>query len=480
MTSSTTRSASRSAGGHPVEVALVLVQQGGHHVRDAAEVVGGKVGVVGHEAAAGSVQTIVACRTVPVVRVSTRGDYASRALLSLALHADESGPTSVRDIAERTGLPQPYLEQILLALKGAGIVRSKRGVGGGYILAREPSLITLGEIVSAVDGPITLGDFGEPHQDGACDHEGQCVLLAVWAGHQQPHPPPARQLHAGRHRRHGPRPGRLATSPRPSPGSAEARRAPRRGRRAAATRTPAASPVTGWASSSALGVQERPRHRERLALAAVARVAHHRVADRAKVDADLVRAPGLEGAHQLGDLDGLGEPLPHLVRACGPPCPARRRPSAWARATDRPIGASIRPRGASTWPHTSARYWRCTSRAASAATSAGVRLAGPGHEQEPGRALVEPVDDAGPLGVVADAADLRVPGQQPLHQRAGALAGSRVHHQAGRLVDHEQVLVLVDDGHDDVGIALESAARRDVRARPPRARRRRARGRSGS
>ncbi len=116
------------------------------------------------------------------MKVSTRGDYASRALLSLALHADESGPTSVRDIAERTGLPQPYLEQILLALKGAGIVRSKRGVGGGYTLAREPALITLGEIVSAVDGPIAVGDFGEPHQDGACDHEGQCVLLAVWAG----------------------------------------------------------------------------------------------------------------------------------------------------------------------------------------------------------------------------------------------------------------------------------------------------------
>jgi Rrf2 family iron-sulfur cluster assembly transcriptional regulator len=116
------------------------------------------------------------------VKVSTRGDYASRALLSLALHADESGPTSVRDIAERTGLPQPYLEQILLALKGAGIVRSKRGVGGGYVLAREPSRITLGEIVSAVDGPISVGDFGEPHQNGACDHEGQCVLLSVWGG----------------------------------------------------------------------------------------------------------------------------------------------------------------------------------------------------------------------------------------------------------------------------------------------------------
>lgn len=114
------------------------------------------------------------------VRVSTRGDYACRALLSLTLHADEHGPTSVRDIAERTGLPQPYLEQILLALKGAGLVRSKRGVGGGYTLARQPGDIRLNEIISAVDGPITLGDFGEPHQDGSCDHEGQCVLLAIW------------------------------------------------------------------------------------------------------------------------------------------------------------------------------------------------------------------------------------------------------------------------------------------------------------
>lgn len=87
----------------------------------------------------------------------------------------------MRDIAERTGLPQPYLEQILLALKGAGLVRSKRGVGGGYVLARSADEITLGAIVSAVDGPIAVGDFGEPHENGACDHEGQCVLLAVWS-----------------------------------------------------------------------------------------------------------------------------------------------------------------------------------------------------------------------------------------------------------------------------------------------------------
>jgi Rrf2 family protein len=130
--------------------------------------------------------------TLAAVRVSTRGDYASRALLSLALQipgGDEARsdgwmpgpPRSVRDIAERTGLPQPYLEQILLALKGAGLVRSKRGVGGGYVLARPPAEITLSQVVSAVDGPIVLGDFGEPHTNGSCDHEGQCVLLAVWS-----------------------------------------------------------------------------------------------------------------------------------------------------------------------------------------------------------------------------------------------------------------------------------------------------------
>ena len=115
------------------------------------------------------------------MKVSTRGDYACRALLSLTLHAENNTPTSVRDIADRTGLPQPYLEQILLALKGAGLVRSKRGVGGGYVLARPTEEITLAQIVSAVDGPIVVGDFGEPHANGACDHEGQCVLLAVWA-----------------------------------------------------------------------------------------------------------------------------------------------------------------------------------------------------------------------------------------------------------------------------------------------------------
>ncbi len=70
------------------------------------------------------------------MKVSTRGDYAARALLSLALHGSDR-PTSVKEIAERTGLPQPYLEQILLAVKGAGPRALE--AGGGRRLRARPS-----------------------------------------------------------------------------------------------------------------------------------------------------------------------------------------------------------------------------------------------------------------------------------------------------------------------------------------------------
>src|SRR3982751_6386165 len=109
------------------------------------------------------------------MKVATRGDYAARALLPLALHGSDE-PTSVKEIAERTNLPQPYLEQILLAAKGAGLVRSKRGVGGGYVLSRPADEITLAEILAAVDGPLTTLVTEHDH----C--EGHCVLQEVWVG----------------------------------------------------------------------------------------------------------------------------------------------------------------------------------------------------------------------------------------------------------------------------------------------------------
>src|SRR2546430_1034089 len=106
---------------------------------------------------------------------STRGDYAARGLLSLALHGSER-PTSVKEIPGRTGLPQPYLDLILLAVTGSGRVRRRRGVGAGSVLARPPAEITLADILAAVDGPLTtlLGEH---------DHcEGHCILQEVWVG----------------------------------------------------------------------------------------------------------------------------------------------------------------------------------------------------------------------------------------------------------------------------------------------------------
>ena len=107
------------------------------------------------------------------MKVSTRGDYAARALLSLALHGSDR-PTSVKEIAERTRLPQPYLEQILLSVKGAGLVRSKRGVGGGYVLARPPDRSPSPTSSPRSKGPqLPLAE----HPDHC---EGHCVLQEVW------------------------------------------------------------------------------------------------------------------------------------------------------------------------------------------------------------------------------------------------------------------------------------------------------------
>ena len=95
---------------------------------------------------------------------------------ALARAARQRPADSVKEIAERTHLPQPYLEQILLSVKGAGLVRSKRGVGGGYVLARPPDEITLADIVAAVEGPqLPMAE----HPDHC---EGHCVLQEVWVG----------------------------------------------------------------------------------------------------------------------------------------------------------------------------------------------------------------------------------------------------------------------------------------------------------
>ncbi len=114
------------------------------------------------------------------MRISTKGDYATRALQDLALHYDR-GPIPIEKIASRQGLPVRYLEQLLLNLKRSGFLLSKRGVNGGYSLAKAPGQITLGDILRAVDGPIEPIYCLTQSPREECAYETDCVLRDVWA-----------------------------------------------------------------------------------------------------------------------------------------------------------------------------------------------------------------------------------------------------------------------------------------------------------
>ena len=82
---------------------------------------------------------------------AAKGEYAIQATLDLALHR-EGGLTPIQAIARRQAIPQRYLEQVLLALKRAGLLTSKRGSAGGYHLTRPPEDITVGDVLRAVEG----------------------------------------------------------------------------------------------------------------------------------------------------------------------------------------------------------------------------------------------------------------------------------------------------------------------------------------
>jgi Rrf2 family protein len=96
------------------------------------------------------------------VRVSAKADYAVRAAIELAAAGD--GPVKGERIADAQGIPLKFLENILVELKHAGLVRSQRGAEGGYWLARPPAEITLAEIIRTVEGPIA-NVRGEGPQD---------------------------------------------------------------------------------------------------------------------------------------------------------------------------------------------------------------------------------------------------------------------------------------------------------------------------
>ena len=91
-----------------------------------------------------------------VMRLSKKGEYAIRALIEIGFES-KLRPKSliqISTVAQRTNIPEKFLEQILLALRNGGVLKSKRGVEGGYSLAKTPEEITLGEVIRLLDGPL--------------------------------------------------------------------------------------------------------------------------------------------------------------------------------------------------------------------------------------------------------------------------------------------------------------------------------------
>ncbi len=114
------------------------------------------------------------------VKVSSRAHYGLRLMTELAKAYGE-GARSLAEIARAEHLPQGYLEQLVVPLKRAGLIESVRGAHGGYRLSREPSAITVGEVVRVLEGSLALVEcLADDYTPGACSVEGECLSRALW------------------------------------------------------------------------------------------------------------------------------------------------------------------------------------------------------------------------------------------------------------------------------------------------------------
>ncbi|HKX76281.1 MAG TPA: Rrf2 family transcriptional regulator [Acidimicrobiia bacterium] len=112
--------------------------------------------------------------------ISRKTDYATRAILALAL-VDDGGPLKAQEIADRTHVPVTFLEQIMSQLRGAGVVRSERGPAGGYRLNHPPQDISLERVVRIFQGPLAPIACATRNEPEPCPMEISCSLRETWA-----------------------------------------------------------------------------------------------------------------------------------------------------------------------------------------------------------------------------------------------------------------------------------------------------------
>ena len=114
-----------------------------------------------------------------MIKLSTKGRYGTRLMLNLALHFNEGNDAVVlKNISEEEDLSIRYLEQIIIPLKINRLVKSVRGAGGGYTLARDPSEINLCQIIEVLEGSCALVDCVE--DPDSCERIGECAAQVVW------------------------------------------------------------------------------------------------------------------------------------------------------------------------------------------------------------------------------------------------------------------------------------------------------------
>lgn len=113
------------------------------------------------------------------MKLSTKGRYGLRALIDLARYSEDR-PVSLSSVAERQGLSERYLEQLFALLRKAGLIRSIRGASGGYVLAKDTSDISVGDVLRALEGDLEPVKCAAYYSDEGCAASDECVTKYVW------------------------------------------------------------------------------------------------------------------------------------------------------------------------------------------------------------------------------------------------------------------------------------------------------------
>jgi Rrf2 family protein len=111
------------------------------------------------------------------MKLSTKGRYGLKAMFELSI-TQNNGPVSLKVIAKNQNISDQYLEQLFSSLKKAGLVKSVRGAQGGYLLNKEPKDITVGEILTVLEGPVSLSEC--VIDEDVCKNSNVCVTKSVW------------------------------------------------------------------------------------------------------------------------------------------------------------------------------------------------------------------------------------------------------------------------------------------------------------